>query len=576
MQDKANKKMRQRITLLQVGIVILIGLVAAKSFDIQIFQAKHLTKMAENDYSRHLTIKGERGHIFDRDMNKLATSIKAISITASPVDIKDPDTTAAKLASILNVNRKKLQKKLSSKRRFTWVARKVSPDQAMQARKLNLEGIYFEKEYKRSYPNRDLAAQILGFTGNDDLGLEGLEFKYNSVLEGQSVKVRVKKAGNGGLLDFNKHREEQLKGKSIVLTLDKKIQFLSEKTLENTVEYHDARSGMALVMRPSTGEFLSIAHYPKFNPNNFSAFNREAFRNRAVTDAFEPGSAMKVFTAAAALENGFAPKSIFFCENGTYRVGSFTIHDTHPHDWLSINQIIKFSSNIGAAKIVETIGDKTLHNYLASFGFGRKTHVGSPGETAGNLIPYRRWSKIDASAISFGQGISVSAVQLISAISAIANDGMMMKPMLIKNIISSTGSIEKAFYPKPVQQIISPDTAHKVKRMMNLVVKEEGTGTRAAMEGYQVCGKTGTAQKAKKNQRGYSDTLYTSIFAGFAPLENPQLAILIVVDEPLNKYHGGEVAAPAFKTIMAESFSYLNIPPETDAHMIAHLSGETQ
>jgi len=455
---------------------------------------------------------------------------------------------------------------------FAWVDRKVSPDQVDKVRQLNLAGIYFEADSKRFYPNRNLAAQVIGFTGNDDTGLEGLEFKYNSALESRSIKIRVKKDGNGGILDLDKKKRGELKGNSIILTLDKKIQFLSEQTLERTVTTHKAKSGMALVMRPQTGELLSIAHFPGFNPNNFKKYDRIVFRNRSVTDAFEPGSAMKVFTAAAALEKGLSPRSIFFCEDGTYKIGKFTIHDTHPHNWLSINQIIKFSSNIGAAKIVEAIGDKALHNYLTDFGFGNKTQIGSPGETSGNLLAHQKWSRIDAGAISFGQGISVSATQLISGISAIANNGNLMKPMLLKKIISNDGTTIKEFHPETIRRVISPKSAQQVKRMMSLVVTEEGTGFKAAIDGYTVCGKTGTAQKAKKNQKGYSKNNYISVFAGFAPEDKPELAILVVIDEPKKQYYGGDVAAPAFKNILAESFNYLNIAPKQTQPMVASLS----
>lgn len=572
MSKNLNKGMRRRICVIQVLMVISILIMGAKSFDIQIFKSRELTQKAENDYSRWITVKGERGQILDRNMNKLATSIDAISITACPAKIKDPVTTAKKLSKILNINRKNLQKTLSSQRMFAWVVRRVSPGQAGRIRQLNLKGIYFENDSKRFYPNRNLAAQVIGFTGSEDSGLEGLEYKYNSILEGTSLKIKIKQDGNGRLFDLDKKRRSHLKGKSIVLTLDKKIQFLSEKTLERTVKLHQAKSGIALVMRPQTGEFLAIAHFPQFNPNNFKNYNRTDYRNRAVTDAFEPGSAMKVFTAAAALEKGFSPKSIFFCENGTYKIGKFTIHDTHPYDWLSINHIIKFSSNIGASKIAATIGDKALYNYLTAFGFGVKTRIGSPGETSGTLIPYQKWSKIDAGAISFGQGISVSAIQLISGISAIANNGNLMQPMLIKKIISNNGEDLKVYHPKIIRRVISSKTARQVKNMMSLVVKEEGTGTKAAMDGYTVCGKTGTAQKALKNKKGYSKNNYISVFAGFAPKANPKLAILVIIDEPRKQYYGGDVAAPAFKTIMAESFNYLNIPPEKNKTMVALLS----
>ncbi len=568
MAQSPEKKIRRRILVVQILMVLFIGAIGARAFDLQILKSDHLARLAENGYSRQITIKGERGQILDRHMNKLATSVEAVSITACPAQIKNPSQVAKQIAAILKIPQKPLEQTLSTGRMFAWVARKISPDQAHEIQKLNLHGIHFEKDAKRFYPNRDLAAQVIGFTGSEDSGLEGLEYKYNTILEGRKVDIRVKTDRTGRILDLNPQWQSILKGGSLVLTIDKRIQFLSEKALETTVKSSHAKSGIALVMDPKTGELLSMAHYPPFNPNNFGDYEKAFFRNRAVTDPFEPGSVMKVFTAAAALEKGFSPKSIFFCENGTYRIGTFTINDTHPHDWLSINQIIKVSSNIGAAKIVETIGNRTLHDYLIKFGFGRKTELGTPGETAGNLMHYREWSRMDASAISFGQGISVSAVQLISAISAVANNGMMMQPMLIKEVLSPEGDSQQIFSSTPVGQVIRPETAVMVKKMMNLAVGPEGTGTKAAMNGYTVCGKTGTAQKALENKRGYSNSRYTAVFAGFAPLQNPELAILVVVDEPAKQYHGGEVAAPVFKTIMAESFHYLNIPPEPSA-MIA-------
>jgi cell division protein FtsI (penicillin-binding protein 3) len=563
------KQIQRRILVIQVLLVLGICMLGARSFEVQIFKARDLTQKAEDSYWKYITIKGERGRILDRNLNKLGTNIDATTITADPSRIKDPVKTAAKLAKILNIEPKILREKLSRKRRFVMVARKVSPAQAKQVKGLKKQGIYLENDSKRFYPNRDLAAQVIGFTGKDDSGLEGLEFKYNAILEGEVVKIRVKRDGAGRTLDTKKRPRAELEGNSLVLTIDKKIQFLSERTLEQTVKKHRAKSGMALVMKPSTGELLAVAHYPSFNPNNFKAYNREHFRNRALTDAFEPGSVIKIFTIAAALEKGFTPKSIFFCENGEYRIGRFTIHDTHPREWLTLNQILKFSSNIGAAKISETIGKKALHGYLTDFGFGQKTLVGCPGETNGTLLPHKRWSNIDAGAISFGQGLSVSAIQLISGVSAIANEGKLMKPMLLKKIVSNDGKDIKVFTPTQLRRVVSSKTALQVKAMMNMVVQEEGTGTKAAMEGYEVCGKTSTAQKASKNKNGYAKNKYIAAFAGFAPQENPKLAILVVIDEPKKQYYGGDVAAPAFKTIMAKSFNYLNIAPEKTAAMIA-------
>ncbi|MFH2057312.1 MAG: penicillin-binding protein 2 [Pseudomonadota bacterium] len=571
MPKPSNTNLRKRIMVVQILMIAAIFVLGAKSFDIQVFQAKELSLKAESDYSRLIQVTGERGEILDRRMNKLATSTAAISVTACPLKITAPAKTANQLSKILGINTNKLKNTLSSKRMFAWVARRISPDQADLIRKLNLEGIYFENDYKRFYPNREIAAQVIGFIGSEDTGLEGLEFKQNSILEGRTADIRLKRAGNGGILGLDKEKRAMLKGKSIVLTIDKKIQYLSEQALEKTVKAHLAKSGIALVMRPETGELLSIAHYPQFNPNNFKGLEKDIFRNRSVTDAFEPGSVIKVFTAAAALEKGFSPNSIFFCENGNYKIGRSTIHDTHPRDWLSINQIIKYSSNIGAVKIGETIGDKALYQSLDAFGFGRKTQLECPGETSGNLLAYNKWSRIDAGSISFGQGISVSAVQLISGISAIANKGRLMRPMLIKRILSNKGETLKVNHPQTIRQVVSEKTADQVKQMMSLVVQEEGTGVQAAMDGYSVGGKTGTAQKALKDQKGYSKNKYISVFAGFAPLDKPELAILVVIDEPRNKYYGGDVAAPAFKTIMAESFSYLNIAPTKDRQMIAAL-----
>ncbi len=558
-------------------MTIALLLICVKSFDIQVFKAKDLAEKAINDYTRHLTIKGERGEILDQDMNKLGTSIDAVSITACPAKIQNPAETAKVISAVLKTDVKSLRETLSSKRMFAWVARGVMPDQADKIRRMNLPGIYFEDDSRRYYPNRSLAAQVIGFTGNEENGLEGLEFRYNTVLEGRSRKIRLIRDGNGRILDYALKKDAELRGNSIVLTIDKKIQFLSEQVLQETVKKHDARSGMALVMKPATGELLAIAHYPEFNPNSYKGYGKDTYRNRAVTDPFEPGSAMKVFTAAAALEKGITPKSIFFCENGTYRIGGFTIHDTHDYEWLTLSQVIQYSSNIGAAKITETIGDKALYNCLVNFGFGSRTDVGVSGETQGNLIPYTRWSRIDAGAISFGQGVSASALQLIAGFSAIANGGVLMKPLLVKKIISGKSEVMEEFQPRSIRRVMSPDTARNLKGMMSLVVNDKGTGSKAALEGYTVCGKTGTAQKVEAGTKGYVRNKYISVFAGFAPMDRTELATLVIIDEPRKQYYGGDVAAPAFKTIMAESFNYLNIPPETGNSLIAQaVNGEKQ
>jgi cell division protein FtsI (penicillin-binding protein 3) len=569
MPDPGQKKIVNRIRFIQGVLILILTGLGIKSFDIQILKADEYARRAENGYSRHLTIKGERGRILDRHWNKLGATLDALTVIADPLRIEAPVKTARALVPLLEMDVEDLVQKFSRQSRYALIAENISPDLALKVRALNLPGIYFQKSFKRFYPNRELAAQVLGFTGKEDVGLEGLEFKYNDVLEGHAVTIRVRRDGTGRILDIDRQKQAELRGNDIVLTLDKKIQLFTETALEETVLKHQAKSGMALVMRPATGELLAMAHYPRFNPNNYQEFDPALFRNRIVTDSFEPGSTLKVFTAAAALETGMAPSTIFFCENGRYRIGKYTVTDTHPHDWLTINHIIAYSSNIGAVKIAEKIGRQTLHDYLSRFGFGNTTQIDSPGETTGTLMPPERWTKIDTGAISFGQGISVSAIQLVSGISTIANNGQVMKPMLVKKIVSNTGEDLKVFHPTPVHQAVSPQTAARVKHMMALAVQENGTGTKAALAGYNVCGKTGTAQKVVQGQKGYAKNTYTSVFAGFAPLQNPQLAVLVVVDEPRNKYYGGDVAAPAFKNILAQSFNYLSIPPAAGSMVAA-------
>jgi cell division protein FtsI (penicillin-binding protein 3) len=326
-------------------------------------------------------------------------------------------------------------------------------------------------------------------------------------------------------------------------------------------------------MAPKTGELLAVAHYPYFNPNTFRDFDRGAWRNRAVTDPFEPGSTVKIFSAVAAIESGGStPNTIFFCENGAYKIGKNVVHDHTPHGWLSLQQIVKYSSNIGAIKISEMIGREPLYNTLRTFGFGQKTGIDCPGETVGSLSHYKRWSKIDTGAISFGQGVSVSAVQLITATSAIANGGMLMKPRIVQAILDANGKVLENRRPKMVRRVASRNTARIVARIMKTVITPGGTGVNAALDGYTVSGKTGTAQKSGKHGT-YAKGKYVSSFVGFTPSENPAVTILVVVDEPRNDYHGSKVAAPVFKKIALETLNYLNIPPSGGADRLTAALG---
>ena len=557
-------------------IFLAIVLLCARSVELQIFESVALAKQAEKEYTKYDLFQGKRGPIYDRNMDELSTSVDTLSIAANARKIKNPGKVAARLAATLGINEYYLKKKLSSNKSFVWIKRRVTPKKIKKVKALKLGHVFYEKDTKRYYPNKGLAGQVLGFTGIDNKGLEGLEYKYDKILAGQNIKIKTIKDATGKIIGSENAFDNKLSGSSIVLSIDKKIQFIAEQALENAVINEKAKSGSAIVMVPTTGELLAIAHFPKFNPNHRSGFTREVWKNRAVTDQFEPGSVMKIFSAATALDKGFcSPKSIFYCENGTYKIGNFTINDSHPYGWLTLTQIVKYSSNIGATKISETMSKKILYNSLYDFGFAKKTQIDCPGEAFGELRHYSKWSEIDSSAIAFGQGIAVSAIQLITGVSAIANNGILMKPLLVKQILSNKGDTIKINGPLPVKRVISSSSARKVKMMMQEVVSEKGTGTNAFIKGYSVCGKTGTAQIANKKSKGYSKDKFTAVFTGFAPAQNPELAVLVVVDEPQKSHYGGVVAAPVFKRILIESFNYLGIPPDfNNSQIVAKISSK--
>ncbi|MBI9090420.1 MAG: penicillin-binding protein 2 [Desulfobacterium sp.] len=569
MTQEIKKGIRARIIVVEVFFFLVILLLGAKAVEIQIIESSDLAKKAITEYTGTVRIQGKRGEILDRNMNRLGTTIAALSVAASPRKIQNPAKDARAIASILEIDPVKLKQKLSNGKPFTPIKRKITPDEVRDLKALNIKGLIFQNDVIRFYPNRTLAGQVIGFTGSEAKGLEGLEYGYDSVLQGQQTRLTITKDATGRHLDPDKRLKEQFNGGSLVLTLDRNIQYISETALKDVVTRYKAQSGMAIVMRPKTGEILAMALYPEFNPNAFSDFARDSMRNRVVTDPFEPGSVMKVFVAASAMDKGYCtPKSIFFCENGAYKVGSKVIHDTHDRGWLTLGQIIKYSSNIGTVKITETTGKQALYDALTGFGFGKRTGLGLPGETPGTLTSPGRWSTIDTAAIAFGQGMSVSALQLAVGISAIANDGVIMRPLLVKKTLLNTGETDQAFEPQVQRRVISKQTARKVRRMMRSVVSEEGTGPNAAIQGYSVCGKTGTAQKVAKNGKGYAKNLYTAVFAGFAPEVSPELTVVVVVDEPRKNHYGGVVAAPAFKSILAESLHYLNIPPDLEPEQI--------
>jgi cell division protein FtsI (penicillin-binding protein 3) len=555
------KYIKLRVFLVGLAFIVLFAVIGAKAVHLQVYRSPWLAQKASSQYEQSLKSTGKRGTVYDRNLREMAVTIDVTSIAARPSKIKHPKAASRALAKIFKADRRRILKKLKSKGPFVWIKRQASPKETAAVKALDLDGIEFVPERNRFYPNKTLASQAIGFTGLDGYGLEGIEFSYDQYLRGSASKHTVFKDALGKVFNEAQKKEGRSGGHNIILTIDRAIQYITESALEETVKEYSARSGMAIVMESQTGAILALAHVPLFNPNAYMDFNKELWRNRAITDPFEPGSTMKIFSAAAAIESGnIKASTIFYCENGAYKIGRNVVHDIKKHGWLSLQQIIKYSSNIGAVKISEKVGSKRLYVMFRKFGFGTKTEIDSPGETAGSLAHYKNWATVDTGAISFGYGISVSAIQLITAVSAIANDGILMKPYFVQAITDQNNELLKQFQPQTVRRVISKKTARIVKTIMKTVTTKGGTGVNAALEGYTVGGKTGTARKLDKNGT-YSTTTHIASFVGFTPAENPKLSILVIIDEPKGKYYGGTVAAPVFRRIAREALNYLNIPP---------------
>lgn len=557
-----NKYFKFRILLVGIFFMAAFATIAAKAVHLQVYRSTWLSEKASNQYEKSLTIPGKRGIIYDRNLNEMAVSIDVTSIAAYPGRVKNPRAAAKTLAGVLGLDTRTLQRKLTAKKSFIWIKRQSTAKEAIAVKKLEIPGIDFFTEYNRYYPNTTLAAQVLGFSGIDGVGLEGIEFYYNQYLKGADLEFTVFKDALGNIFRAGPGKSTASGGHNLVLTIDTTIQYIAESALKETVDEYSALSGLAVVMNPQTGAILAMAHYPFYNPNSYADFEKSIWRNRALTDNFEPGSTMKIFSAAAALEYGkISPHKIFFCENGAYRIGRNVVHDSHKHAWLSLQQIVKYSSNIGAVKIVEALGARKLYRSYSDFGFGQKTGIDSSGETPGSLSHFSSWSKIDTGAISFGHGVSVSAIQLATAVSAIANGGNLMKPYLVSEIVDQNGNLINIVKPQKVRRAISARTATIIKKILRTVITEGGTGVNAALDGYTVCGKTGTARKLDENGK-YARNKHMASFVGFAPAENSEITVLVIIDEPQGQYYGGIVAAPVFKKIAQQTLNYLNVPPD--------------
>jgi cell division protein FtsI (penicillin-binding protein 3) len=555
---------RFRVLLVATGLLFGFLLLIARSFQIQFFQWEGWASVANKQIRRDLHFEARRGEIYDRNGQELAVSIELESLAANPRVIRDPEGTAQKLAAVVKIPAARLGKKLRQHRAFVWLKHYLTPRQADAVRALGLEGIHFVKENRRYYPNLELAGHLLGFVGRDHIGLEGLEVAQDLLLSGEPGTYPGAKDARGQIIyTQGLPAESGPQAYSLRLTLDKRIQYIAERELQKTVTDYGAKGGMTVVTEPQSGEILAMAVVPSFNPNSFSSYGPAVWRNRAVTDAFEPGSTFKIFLIAAALEEALVhPDDLFYCENGKYKVVNHTIHDLKKFSWLSLAQILRFSSNIGAAKVSEKLGSSRFYHYIRSFGFGAPTELGLPGETTGLIRPPDQWTPVDLAAASFGQSLSVSATQLAMALGAVANDGLLMQPLLIKEVLDGQGRVVKQNHSRVVRRVISAATAQRLKNLLADVLKPGGTGARAALAQYQAAGKTGTAQKSNHKSGGYEDDRYTASFVGFAPVTDPKILVVVVINEPQKGHYGGVVAAPAFRRIAQQTLHALQVPPE--------------
>ena len=555
--------LRFRITLLLCLFSFLFLVVFARAYQLQVLQGNRLAALAERQYQRVVPLVPKRGILYDRKREEMAISMEVDSVFAQPGKVVNLSEAAKRIGPILGKQPEALLKKMKEDRPFVWLERGITPEQRAAVERLNMDGVDFLKEAKRFYPQGEMACHVIGFAGVDSKGLEGVELGHDEFIRGEPGYILISKDGLGRAISPEKVAFHQsAEGCEIILTIDKNIQYVAERELKKAVQSAAAKGGLAIVMNPRTGEVLALAIQPSFDLNHFSSFPPHLWKNRTVTDTFEPGSTLKAFLLAVALEERAAGVGdVFFCENGAYPVGGKVIHDTHCYGWLSLGEVIKVSSNIGAGKVGQKLGKEKFYRGLKSFGFGLRTGVDLPGEVSGFLPAPQHWSDLGLANISFGQGISTTALQLTAAFAAIANGGVLMKPYVVKAVLERQGNVLRENRPSAMRRVISPETARVVSSILKTVMEEGGTGKTASLSGYEAAGKTGTAQKALPEGRGYSDKRMGS-FIGFAPVENPQVVISVIIDEPTGISYGGVVATPAFKGIAEQVLPYMGAYPK--------------
>jgi cell division protein FtsI (penicillin-binding protein 3) len=543
-----------------LGAILIFWCVAicGRLVFLQVFSYGKFVKQAGHQQQRAIPLAAKRGIIFDRANHELAMSVLVDSAFAVPSQVKDLPTAISLITRITGDDYNVVLADCRA-HKFCWVARKASDETTERINSLKLQGIHFEKEPKRFYPARDLAAQVLGSVGMEDSGQSGIEHAYNDQLQGRAGKMSI--TVDAHKTWFSDVETEPDPGENLVLTIDKNIQYIAEKELEQAIHDTKAIAGTVIVENPHTGEILALANRPTFNPNSRKQITPEALTNRAVSYVYEPGSTFKLVTISAALEEKVTtPNEIFDCQMGSIVYNGMRIRDSKPHGLLPVWGVLAESSDVGSIKIALRLGEEKFYKYIRAFGFGQQSGIELPGETRGLTKPPSRWSRVSIAAISMGQEIGISPIQLAGLVSTFANDGVWVAPRIVAGTMDPHGPVQTvAFHPAEGRRVISPYTAAEMRSMMQKVVLE-GTGRKATLEGYTSAGKTGTAQKVDPETGAYSKTKYIGSFAGFAPVNNPQIVVAVILDSAVGLHQGGQVSAPVFQRISQQVLEYLHVP----------------
>lgn len=567
--DKAS--VNKRIEFVMGAFLFFAAIIILKLLFVQLVRYPHYAKKAKQMHMTTVEQQVGRGSILDCNGREMAISVKTDSICASPRHMKDKDKIEAAnyLSQKIGMSRQEILNKLKGKKPFVYIKRKLDKSIGDTIDFSKIPGVYVKHEEKRFYPLKEVAAHLTGFAGFEGKGLEGVELQYEEQLKGKTGSVQVKRDAKQRIIGMdNVSIKKAEEGADIYLTIDSTMQYYAYREVAKAVEKYKARSGSAIIMDPNTGAILAMANYPSYDPNDVDRYSKAEIRNRAVTDMYEPGSTFKVFTIPRFLkEFPDAMNYKVYCENGTYKIGKRTIHDHEPRGWLTIPDVIKYSSNIGMVKLAMNIKKEDLYNDLSRFGFGKKTGIDLPGEADGMFAPVSKWDESTLTALPYGQEIAVTSVQMAAAYAAIANGGELVQPYVVAKI-EKNGSV--IYEKKPVKKgrVIAENERKKLIEMMESVMDKDGTGAKAKIPGFRIAGKTGTAQKhyEKGNGRGYAPGKYTTSFIAFLPADAPELLTLITIDEPRPPfYYASDVACPVFRAINQSVITYRNVAPQNSA-----------